>query len=711
MNPTAARAIRAHIVEEAIDKMASLFDASLETQARELIQNARRAGATQLDVEIIADERTVDEYTTEVRDDGHGIADPQILLSFGRSAWGNPVERERPAGLGMLSLARERVHIKSTHTGADGSRSAFGVELTPEHFTGASAASVNTVAPREHTGTSVRWRSSGDPLRAAGIWHGEGRHVDLEVRINGEAVERKPFLDKALRTSERAGARIGVYRESRTRDDGCWFGATLRLTLPSIDTADGTRWSARADVSGYTEGIELVLPARREGVENDALRELRAAVRVEIVEAIATIAQGEKHSSRLRHADWSSANAAGIAIAQPEPALVPYDFETAIEEDRSGGWVPGADAEPWTAVANPPDQGWIIEDWHRTGLRTGIAQMIGMRDAGYYALPPLWREACGYEGYAWYDAMPRLAGVEGFLCNDSERTAIETLYKEPTFKGGRADGEIELTMTLESGPDRTRTTHTVNVPAALPMEPATWANGADPAIAQYAKIDSVEIELLLDAAYLSYSEDTEEHGSSEAQAIAFEDLARASATRAIGGAQLALSERIERIAEREIGPLLKRGEQVSMHVEHGCAHVIGIEELASPANTPETVRETLARITNAHAMWQQQSAGEARDAIADTAGDRCTVELRAEWQPLGPWDDPHTVVLDAEHYRLRIENAGTTVLAEGTVPWGPTPEKRLAITAFDNDGHETRITIEEKTAQALRWLATRLGVD
>jgi len=67
------------------------------TLVTELLQNARRAGATRIDI-------THDTATKRlcVRDDGHGIADFQKLLTFNESGWDEATtDQERPFGIGF----------------------------------------------------------------------------------------------------------------------------------------------------------------------------------------------------------------------------------------------------------------------------------------------------------------------------------------------------------------------------------------------------------------------------------------------------------------------------------------------------------------------------------------------------------------------------------------------------------------------------------
>ena len=78
-------------------------------------------------------------------DDGAGIADPAVLLSFGENGWhGDLVRREDAAGMGMLSLARRGCTVTSRPRNTDGSAApGWRVELAPEHFLGEAATEVH----------------------------------------------------------------------------------------------------------------------------------------------------------------------------------------------------------------------------------------------------------------------------------------------------------------------------------------------------------------------------------------------------------------------------------------------------------------------------------------------------------------------------------------------------------------------------------------
>lgn len=107
----AATTVQASINEgKFFDTMKHLFASSYSVLG-ELMQNARRAGATRIDF-------TIDEETksASVQDDGCGISDFQVLIALCDSGWDENVQiTDKPFGMGLFSLffAAETVTFRS----------------------------------------------------------------------------------------------------------------------------------------------------------------------------------------------------------------------------------------------------------------------------------------------------------------------------------------------------------------------------------------------------------------------------------------------------------------------------------------------------------------------------------------------------------------------------------------------------------------------
>ena len=152
--------IRARVFEGALSRVTRMYAAGLADVFTETLQNSRRAGATRVRVTIDASEDTPGVLSVTLADDGAGIADPAVLLSFGENGWSEDlVRREDAAGMGFLSLARRGCTVASRPRSGDGDMApGWRVDLTPTHFLGEEEASIvlGADAPRPH-GTAVRF--------------------------------------------------------------------------------------------------------------------------------------------------------------------------------------------------------------------------------------------------------------------------------------------------------------------------------------------------------------------------------------------------------------------------------------------------------------------------------------------------------------------------------------------------------------------------
>ena len=139
------RTIRARIHESAVKRVTRIYAATLADIFTETLQNSRRAGATRVRIAVAATAARPDETATgtgetpllvTVVDDGAGIADPAVLLSFGENGWDDAtVRREDAAGFGFASLARRNCAVSSRPRSPNTQMSpGWRVTLVPEHF-------------------------------------------------------------------------------------------------------------------------------------------------------------------------------------------------------------------------------------------------------------------------------------------------------------------------------------------------------------------------------------------------------------------------------------------------------------------------------------------------------------------------------------------------------------------------------------------------
>ena len=103
--------IRPSVGEQLITKVSRLFNGTITDVLNELLQNARRAGAQRIDVDLGEHDG---KPALLIADDGTGIDDPATFVTLGRSGWSDRIaRREDPAGMGVFSLAGKRVTVRS----------------------------------------------------------------------------------------------------------------------------------------------------------------------------------------------------------------------------------------------------------------------------------------------------------------------------------------------------------------------------------------------------------------------------------------------------------------------------------------------------------------------------------------------------------------------------------------------------------------------
>ncbi|MDE0175428.1 MAG: hypothetical protein OXM60_18510, partial [Defluviicoccus sp.] len=342
------RTIRARIHESAVRRVTRIYAATLADIFAETLQNSRRAGAARVRISVSAPADRLEQtatgntpLTVTIADDGMGIADPAVLLSFGQNGWDDAlVRREDAAGFGFASLARRNCAVSSRPRSSDGEIAlGWRVEMEPSHFLGEAEAEVQVHddAPYPY-GTAISFQATEAAAAIRAAAEAAARHYPLPVifedRTDGDAapeqLPRRAFLDGAVHAERWRGLVFGVFRNRHAGynpPDLNFHGLTLALRLPTVETVHGATWTVLADMDDCPD-LELVLPARKEAVENAFLREVRAAARLVIYRAMAA-----DPSPRPAFEDWSRARDAGIEMTPPPAVLRPWRPSIANVDD------------------------------------------------------------------------------------------------------------------------------------------------------------------------------------------------------------------------------------------------------------------------------------------------------------------------------------------------------------------------------------------
>ncbi|MYB14763.1 MAG: sensor histidine kinase [Rhodospirillaceae bacterium] len=561
MNPVAASplaTIRARIHESAVRRVTRAYGGTLADIFTEALQNSRRAGAARIRISVAAltgrpsgaqTDMGAPCFTVTIADDGMGIADPAVLLSFGENGWDDAlVRREDAAGFGFASLARRGCTVSSRPRSQGGETlPGWQVSLSPEHFLGEAEAEVHAdeAASFPH-GTSISFRATEALAAIRTAAENAARHYPLPVVFedgaDGEAspeqLPRRAFLDGAVHAEPWRGLVFGVFRNRHpgyNDPDLNFHGLALPVRLPTVETVHGATWTARADIEDCPD-LELVLPARKEAVENGFLGEMRAAARLAIYRAMAA-----EPSPRPAFEDWTRAREAGIEIAPPPALLRPWRPSVANVNDWRDPPKPaeaGHDALVMACDPEPPEAQAL---W-RAAERAGVASRLFEADRRL-------------EGYGWYDALDRVTAVNVRVAADGEWMAIGD-YPVPERPGLRAAVlparpaaiRIELTVRPPSGPPATLDLAT---DLAFAGEAWSWVEDALPLVTADSALQPHELAGLLAAGFFSPSEEADAD-SWETQRERFDESALHLATRLLLSDDAACRTSLAEAVRREL---------------------------------------------------------------------------------------------------------------------------------------------------------------
>ena len=508
------RQIEARIDQEALARVPRFYNASFSETLSEVLQNARRSGATAVAI------RTDPTGKVTVEDNGCGIHDPQTLLSFGHSAWPHDIRQgECAAGMGVYALARCAPTIRSRTADSEGNPGAgWAVELKEDHFTGKAAAAVvdDDSAPSPH-GTAVTFHMSRWSNQEDRTIQYETRYYPVATTLNGTELERADYLtSRHTRTWE--GLRFGVHRGSQNEDLN-FYGKRIRhARLPRVKTIDGNRWKVRVDVVGPTE-LELTLPARNDVVEGPFASRMRT-------EALRRIYQAMKATEgppvAISWEDKQRAASLGVTLAGAGPELRQWTPRPAAE--------PAYHRESYRSPVSPVNDDTLVMD---AGLTAAESQTLGRAVSGTPLADRLRERHRGLAGYAWYDALTR---VRGMRLEVRSGTALSVRHnREPRPDDGpppEAADEITLVLETEGRSGKQE----VRVGAKVAFWETEYEETAPREVtilvAKDATVSRDEIEEMLEQGFFSPSE-AMESDAYETQHDAFRSEAAAAAVEAL----------------------------------------------------------------------------------------------------------------------------------------------------------------------------------
>ena len=287
-----------------LSKADRLFTGSVEGRIIEILQNARRAGATEVRIS------NKDGLIT-VQDNGSGIDNFQKLLDLGGSGWDEKLEAgEDPAGVGLFSLAPRKVTIIS------GSRQTI---IDKDGWTG-EPVEVTEIAEAVN-GTILKFRDetpwNQDTVEKHAVFAG------IRVIVDGKICHSMPFCSSEAEHYKNPGCKIEIAKEiSKYHRDWTlnWHhGRVLVNFHGQIVQID--HWPSKnrqgltilVDIADQTD-IRLMLPARTRLVENHAFEQIKDAIELEYYKYF----QKQK-THTLHYEEYLRAKDLGIELPEAEP--------------------------------------------------------------------------------------------------------------------------------------------------------------------------------------------------------------------------------------------------------------------------------------------------------------------------------------------------------------------------------------------------------
>ncbi len=390
--------IHAKIGQGILQKADRLFRNDDQGTFVELLQNSRRAGARRVDVRI--QEVSPGQCVVEIQDDGSGITNFEQLLTLGDSGWNQEINaKEDPAGMGFYSLCLSGVEVHS------GNQS---VKISPEAFLGKENSTVE-LHEAHVQGTLLRFPRKSSKEVLTGALRRAALFYPLEVHLDGEMLSRHDFLEGAIHREVIDGIEIGFatafrYDWSYYDDDDNWnfYGAQIRESFPALvgilaGDAPTTRRPLHARFNVLETGrIKLQLPDRRSIIQNDFLHDFLKKARAA---AFRCFQKQRRHA--LSFKEWKEARELGIDVPEAECLLTTW-------QDISAD------------IDSPPvfgeDETRIVCDLKNVMLvdsdLTNVHTLQGALHSGAALDYVLYRESPSFEGYSWYQNLPRLIDVE-----------------------------------------------------------------------------------------------------------------------------------------------------------------------------------------------------------------------------------------------------------------------------------------------------------
>lgn len=311
------KTIRATVSSRILEQAEILFDNTPRTIFAELLQNSRRAGASQVAISVIAEAGKVVSAVT-IHDNGRGVDHPEDLLTLGGTGWSEDTQaKEAPAGMGFFSLCASAVGAVQVRSGN------FSVLLNKKSFRGEEEVKVEDSPCIE--GTEISFVMRQDKADLVRVIEELVRYYPAEVLLNGVRQESgSDFLRSCVFVKELPGYRIGLQQDpfdssavvysSAYRGEINFHGLVISQLPLILEGYDAPPAVFRIDIKD-TRSLNLVPPARDKVVQNGLWDEVKKNCHLALFEFI-NEKRGGKHD--MSFAYYQMAASMGCPVPESE---------------------------------------------------------------------------------------------------------------------------------------------------------------------------------------------------------------------------------------------------------------------------------------------------------------------------------------------------------------------------------------------------------
>ena len=569
--------MQVHIPAKDATKRDQLQGAGLKEIFDELFSNARRAGATQIDVSTHPDTRAI-----TVKDNGCGIEDPVTLFDWKRCGFTDKSTRdEEPQGRGFHKLGKREVTVESVverSTGAEkGARSSWNVKATPRQQQGTEPITVERTANARKTaqqGTRVAFdrrpdEEESDAREAAGR---AARYLPVGIRWNRHELERENFLAECVRVELHGGVRYGVCRSTNGRRAGeptlNEHGRTsVDHPIAMIETLwPVEHWWVRQEIAG--------LPYRKHS-NKAAVREIQNNRRWETARKILfrTIREHGGPSARVRGSDEEASIAAGEHVRSDYKMLRPWQ----------------ARYEPDAQQVEVDPEGIVVFVEHEAPQADYHVLARGLERADIKHR--CYHEEPGMRTEEWYIGLRRLVAFEITLIDNGNETSVPAKREHRSRVEDAQVDEIRVTVQLRDANGREERLELTSDIAFVNQSQSAWSANPGLRVTRQSQATIGEIAELMTAAQFRAREDDRSDSAVHQKADFTAEARRIAATLLRGpkeAARMALADAVE----RHVLPQLPRdyGTQIRIGIEGDIS--VTLDEDPARGDNAKTAKDT-----------------------------------------------------------------------------------------------------------------------